>query len=295
MAMDAAFGVHAGRRGPAGRLKAALSISIILHVAVLFAVSFKLPRLEIDSVTGPLEVVLAGSRPEPESVSATASLRPRASRRDSASDTAGAVVGSTPPSVESVPAAVEAADPAGQEAAPAAAAPEEDPAAERGMDADPDTLAPDRFGLSAGDLVQRGLEIARMQARAGREHEIQRPPRHRFVSARTREYRFVRYIEDWRLKVERIGNLNYPEAARREGLHGSLQLTVGIRSDGALESIELNRSSGERVLDEAAVRIVKLAGQNGFAPFPPDIGRDTDVLYITRFWVFTRADELTSQ
>ncbi|MDN5882646.1 MAG: TonB family protein, partial [Nitrosospira sp.] len=92
-----------------------------------------------------------------------------------------------------------------------------------------------------------------------------------------------------------IGNLNYPEAARRERLFGNLQLTVGIKSDGSVESVEINRSSGQRVLDEAAIRIVKLAGQNGFAPFPPDISRDTDILHITRIWAFTREDGLTTQ
>jgi protein TonB len=95
--------------------------------------------------------------------------------------------------------------------------------------------------------------------------------------------------------VERVGNLNYPEAARREQLYGNLQLTVGIKSDGSLESIAINRPSGKKVLDEAAVRIVNLAGQNGFAPFPPEISRDTDVLHITRTWVFTRTDELASE
>ncbi len=146
------------------------------------------------------------------------------------------------------------------------------------------------------DLVQRSLEIARLEAQTARDYEAyQKRPKRRFIGARTQEYRFARYVEDWRIKVERIGNLNYPEAARREKLYGDLQLTVGIRSDGSLESLEINRSSGKTILDEAAIRIVKLAGQNGFSPFPPDISRDTDVLHITRTWAFTRSDEITSQ
>ncbi|MCC6160808.1 MAG: energy transducer TonB, partial [Nitrosomonas sp.] len=109
------------------------------------------------------------------------------------------------------------------------------------------------------------------------------------------EYRFARYLEDWRLKVERIGNLNYPEAARKQKLYGSLQLTVGIRSDGSLESIGIDRSSGVQILDDAAIHIVRLAARNGFAPFPPDIRRDTDILHITRTWVFSRSDKLSSE
>jgi len=150
--------------------------------------------------------------------------------------------------------------------------------------------------IDTGELMQRSLEIARLEAQTSRDYETyQKRPKRKFVGARTQEYRFARYVEDWRIKVERIGNLNYPEAAKRDQLYGNLQLTVGIKSDGSLESVEINRPSGKKVLDEAAIRIVKLAGQNGFAPFPPDISRDTDILHITRTWAFTRADELTSE
>lgn len=154
---------------------------------------------------------------------------------------------------------------------------------------------PDKAEKST-DLLQRSLEIARLEAQIAKDHEAyQKRPKRRFIGARTREYRFARYLEDWRLKVERIGNLNYPEAARKQKLYGSLQLTVGIRADGSLESIGIDRSSGVAVLDEAALRIVRLAARNGFAPFPPDIRQDTDILHITRTWVFSRADKLLSQ
>tara|TARA_R110002073_G_scaffold291773_4_gene456955 strand:- start:1508 stop:2251 length:744 start_codon:yes stop_codon:yes gene_type:complete len=146
------------------------------------------------------------------------------------------------------------------------------------------------------NLLQRSLDITRLKAQIAQDHDAyQKRPKRKFVGARTKEYRFARYVEDWRIKVERIGNLNYPEAARKGKLYGRLQLTVGIRADGSLESIGINRSSGEKILDEAAKRIVRLAGQNGFAPFPPDISRDTDILHITRTWVFARSDKLLSQ
>lgn len=153
--------------------------------------------------------------------------------------------------------------------------------------------------INPGDhrnLLQRSLEIARLEAQIAKDHEAyQKRPKRKFIGARTREYRFARYLEDWRLKVERIGNLNYPEAARKQKLYGSLQLTVGIRSDGSLESIGVDRSSGVQVLDDAAIHIVRLAARNGFSPFPPDIRRDTDILHITRTWVFSRADKLLSE
>ncbi len=93
--------------------------------------------------------------------------------------------------------------------------------------------------------------------------------------------------------MERIGNLNYPEEAREKKIYGSLLLTVHIRSDGSVERIDLDRSSGSKILDDAAVRIVRLAAP--FAPFPENIRKDTDILAITRTWTFTRQDQLTSQ
>lgn len=147
---------------------------------------------------------------------------------------------------------------------------------------------------SGQDLVQRSLEIARMEARIDKDFStLQKMPRRRFIGARTQEYRFAQYVEDWRIKIERIGNLNYPEDARRNRIFGSLVLTVSIRADGSVESIEVNRSSGQRILDAAAMRIVKLAAP--FAPLPPDIRKDTDILSITRTWVFTPNNQLEGQ
>ena len=147
---------------------------------------------------------------------------------------------------------------------------------------------------SGDDLVQRSLEIARLEAQISKNWDAyQKLPRRKFIGARTQEYRFAQYIEDWRVKVERIGNLNYPEQARRQHLYGKLQLSVSIRADGSVESIEVSRSSGQRILDAAAMRIVKLAAP--YAPLPPSITMDTDILTITRTWTFTSSDKLESE
>lgn len=144
------------------------------------------------------------------------------------------------------------------------------------------------------DLVQRSLQIARLEAQINKEYnQYQKLPRRRFIGARTREYRFAQYVEDWRIKVERIGNLNYPSAARQQHLSGSLLLTVSIRADGSVENVEINHSSGKSLLDAAAIRIVKLGAP--YAPLPPDIRRDTDILSITRTWTFTENDQLSSE
>jgi protein TonB len=144
------------------------------------------------------------------------------------------------------------------------------------------------------DLVQRALEIARLEAQISKNWDAyQKLPRRKFIGARTQEYRFAQYIEDWRIKVERIGNLNYPEEARRQKVYGKLQLSVSIRKDGSIETVEVNRSSGQRLLDAAAMRIVKLAGP--YSPLPPSITQDTDILTITRTWSFTPSDTLESE
>lgn len=145
-------------------------------------------------------------------------------------------------------------------------------------------------GISGRDLAQSALAMARLEAEISRDvDEYNKRPRKRFIGTRTEEYRFAQYVEDWRQKVERVGTLNYPEAAKGK-LYGSLLLTVTIRSDGAIESVEINRSSGHKILDDAARRIVRMAAP--YAAFPPDIRRDTDVLAITRSWHFTRSDSL---
>ena len=147
---------------------------------------------------------------------------------------------------------------------------------------------------AARDLVEKSLEIERLEAQIRREYQAyQERPKRKFVGARTAEYRFARYVDDWRRRIERIGNLNYPEEAKMRGIHGSLQLTVAIKADGEVESIQVNRSSGHRVLDQAAVRIVRLAAP--FERFPANIRVDTDILHITRTWTFTRADQMVSE
>ena len=148
--------------------------------------------------------------------------------------------------------------------------------------------------LSASELLQQSMEIQRLEAELAREHEAyQQRPKRKFVGGRTTEYRFAKFVENWRLKIERVGNLNYPEEAKRVGLQGQLQLTVAIKSNGEVEDIKVERSSGNKTLDQAAKRIVMLSAP--FDRFPDSFKNDTDVLHITRTWIFGRDDTLTSK
>jgi protein TonB len=147
---------------------------------------------------------------------------------------------------------------------------------------------------SAAQIMNKSLEIARLEGQISKDwDDYQKRPRRQFIGVTTQEYRFARYVEDWRLKIERIGTINYPEAAREQKIYGSLRMTVSLRADGSVEKIEINHSSGYKILDDAAIRIVNLAAP--YAPFPADISRDTDILSITRTWTFTNSDQLSTQ
>lgn len=137
-------------------------------------------------------------------------------------------------------------------------------------------------------------EMAKLEALIAKQQDAyEMRPKRQFIGARTREYRFANYVDQWRQKIEQVGNLNYPEAARAQRLYGSLQLTVSIRADGSIESIKIHHSSGKRLLDESARRIVQLAAP--FPVFPEDIRQDTDVLSITRTWTFSKEDQLSTE
>jgi protein TonB len=147
---------------------------------------------------------------------------------------------------------------------------------------------------TASQLIARSMQIASASA----EYEQQKlanktQERSKFITASTTEYNYASYMDAWRQKVERIGRINYPEEARRRKLTGKLVLTVALRPDGTIHSISLDRSSGNRVLDDAARRIVRLAAP--YAPFPDNIRAETDLLHITRTWIFQSGNRLTSR
>ncbi len=144
-------------------------------------------------------------------------------------------------------------------------------------------VTPERMGLP--ERSAREAERARLNAEINRNfQEFQAMPRHKYLNARTQEYKYAAYMDAWRAKVERVGNLNYPEQAKRLGIAGSLVLDVAIRPDGSLQGVQVLRPSGQKVLDDAAVRIVELAAP--YAALPPDMRADVDILHITRTWKF---------
>ena len=281
------------------RMVVAIVASMLLHVIILFGVTFQFPQPKFDKIASSLEVVLVNNKtltkPKETELLAQDNLDGGGNTdADRRAKTPFPVLPKSKPVIDNN-VAQQKVKQLEQEAKKLMAAvsdiPQIEQPSEHKNEAESMPVTTDPT-----ELLLRSLDIARLRAQIDQDHDsYQKRPKRKFVGARTKEYRFARYVEDWRMKVERIGNLNYPEAARKDKLYGNLQLTVSIRADGSVESIEINRSSGEKILDDAAINIVKLAGQNGFSPFPPDIRQDTDILHITRTWVFASSDMLLSQ
>ena len=292
------WGPRSWRADPQTRLQTALLLSFLLHLILVVGVHVRAPERSLDATRSPLIVDLVNSRtasaPQRADVLAQANLDgggntdadrraksplPVTKPRDSEPDVAVKMQRVQPREHEPQPMMTQS-----HERAPALPQSENKPR----MDTSPEPVA----APNASDLINSSREMVQLQAQISRSLEAyQKRPRRTFVGARAKEFRFARYIEDWRLKIERIGELNYPAAAR--GVYGTLQVSVSIRADGSLDGVEISRPSGKKVLDDAAIRIVRLAAP--FAPFPPDIAEDTDILSITRTWSFTRADQFQAE
>jgi protein TonB len=154
----------------------------------------------------------------------------------------------------------------------------------------PETSEPD---VSATELIERSMEMINLNEQLSESMQAYaQRPRHIYVSARTQEFKYANYMSEWVKKVERVGNLNYPDDARRQGLSGKLIMDVTMNADGTVRNINILRPSGHAVIDEAAIRIVNLAAP--FAPFPSEILKDADILHITRTWEFSTTNQLKS-
>ncbi len=282
------------------RFGAAAVLSTLLHIVVIFGVSFTVPDLrELQNSTPPLEVVLVNTKSAVKPVKADALAQ---HNLDGGGNTDAPQRAKSPlPAITrdtqttevqlAQKRVAELEKEAKQLLTRAAATTQVDTApAKPASQSAPDKAPP----VDTTDLMQRSLAIARLEAQISKDwNSYQERPRRKFIGARAQEYRFARYVEDWRQKIERIGELNYPQAARDQRIYGKLTATVSIKANGSLERVQIDHSSGHKLLDDAAVRIVTLGAP--YAPFPENISRDTDILHITRTWSFTRADQFVGQ
>lgn len=317
--------------GSADRLGVTLFLAVIAHAAVIFGVSFA-PNDEQRSQFNTLDIVLVQHRTEeaPEEADFLAQsnqdaggeveerVRPTTPLPATFAGPELEVTAVSPPVPQTQPLPptpeVPVAEPEPERAAPTAIIAQIDEPTEQTVAkepaADPDIVdkpaehslqrteplaeALPTQSVDAATLVSRSLEIASLSAEIDRKLQAYAErPRRKMINARTREFKYASYMDAWRAKVERIGNLNYPDEARRRGLSGNLLLEVALQSDGSVNEVILRRSSGQRVLDDAAIRIVTLAAP--YAPFPADIREETDILHIVRTWQFLNSNRLSSR
>lgn len=140
--------------------------------------------------------------------------------------------------------------------------------------------------VSEEQLFKQRQVIDRLEKLIDEEHlkNPQRPKRI-FVGARIKEYVLALYVEKWRQRVEWAGNLNYPKKAKEQKVYGTVRATVSVKANGELENVEINSSSGYKILDDAVIEIVKIAAP--YAAFSEELKKKVDILSITRTWTFT--------
>lgn len=158
--------------------------------------------------------------------------------------------------------------------------------------AEPDTAEPQSEEAlpvkEKKSLMERSLEIASLEARFDQQRQAyaKKPRVMRVTAASTLKSTNAWYVQNWVSKVTRVGNINYPTEARRAGIYGTLRMLVSLKKDGTIKELAILESSGSTVLDDAAIRIVRMAAP--FAPFPEDMRENVDELEIIRTWVFER-------
>ncbi|MEP1214336.1 MAG: energy transducer TonB [Marinobacter sp.] len=156
----------------------------------------------------------------------------------------------------------------------------------------PDTAEPDSDEplpvKKKKSLMERSLEIASLEARFDQQRQAyaKKPRVMRVTAASTLKSTNAWYVQNWVSKVTRVGNINYPKEARQAGIYGTLRMLVSLKKDGSIKELAILQSSGSTVLDDAAIRIVRMAAP--FAPFPDDMRENIDELEIIRTWVFER-------
>lgn len=276
--------MSAPRVTAADRLRATVLFSLLLHALVVLGVGFTLD--DPAPVTPTLEVILTQTRsekpPEDADFLAASSQQGGGDRETRERPRA--------PTTAAVPKPTEGVTPTPQkEGAPKPViAPTQSVITAQRVDAEQrsETKVEHRdIPLpSSQQLIERSMEMARLAAELERQSQAYaKRPKRKFVSANTKEYEFAAYMRAWVARVEKIGNLNYPDEARARNLQGQLVLTVAVRRDGSVESIDVIQPSGYPVLDDAAVRTVRLS--EPFAPLPKT-KENVDVLHITRTWQF---------
>ncbi|HEB97276.1 MAG TPA: energy transducer TonB [Sedimenticola thiotaurini] len=296
--------MNGSRINPGDRLGLTLFLALVLHAMVILGISFKFePPKRQPPPDRTLEIMVVRN-PQPEKKPEKADFLAQASQQGGGE----AEKKVRPKTVVTPPAPVQAPQPAPrlQPTPPpqeAQQAPPKKVIAQKRKPSRKVQVVPRRKPKQekrkrrvniAELLASSNREIERLTAELDRKRDnYAKRPRRKVVSAATQEYKYASYLDAWRKKVERIGNLNYPDEAKRRKLYGDLILHVAIRPDGTVKEINVKKSSGYKLLDDAAIRIVHLAAP--FAPFPAEIREETDIIDIIRTWQFRNNNQLSSR
>lgn len=281
------------------RLSFTLFLALALHAMVVFGVTFKLPEPGTSSPT--LDIVLAShSDPnEPDEADYLAQHNQQASGTE-----AEARKLTTEQQAEFADTQVQDINPIPQVQAAALTEQHEQPivttrsesrlTVQQHEDPDPSEQQDQRDGLLM-DMPLVTQEIASLQAQLAQQRQeyARRPRIHRLTSMATRASVDAAYLHEWSTRIEQTGNRHYPQEALRRRITGSLRLAVSLNPDGSVQSVEILQSSGQPILDQAAVQIVHRAAP--FARFPAEIRQQYDQLQIIRTWTFDIAGLTTAQ
>jgi protein TonB len=278
-------------------LSISLLLAVVVHTLVLFGLGFSNPSSSKPKSSS-LEVVLVQAKPveTPNKVVRIAQANQQASgtadtQTIGKTPSAGPLTG-TPRESTPTPAEYPTVEPADEENPPVTS---NDFFIDQ-MPANTSYLHPVKTTIPQRIIqAQRNLTIAKLTAEISQsQRQYTKPPRtHYLDSLSAKSAPEAAFVKTWVEKVERIGNQIYPEKARSHNLSGSTILHVLINQDGSLESIQIGSSSGEPILDTAALESIKRAAP--FKPFPAEMRNDYDQLMITRTWVFQRGDRLKTQ
>lgn len=278
---------------PQDRLRATLLFSILVHTLIVLGVGFSIE--DAAPVVPTLDVILTETRSEkaPEKADFLAASSQQGGGESDQ------VERPREPTTSAVPKPTQGLAPSEQPvSAPKPKETSSQPhvtssAEDARPDPSSDIARPEKLLPTSRELLETSLEMARLAAEIERQSQAYaKRPKRKFISANTREYEFAAYMRGWVARVERIGNLNYPSEARRRNIHGQLVMTVAVRRDGTVERIDVIQPSGYPVLDDAAMRTVRLA--EPFAPLPETQDK-IDVLHITRTWQFLPGNILRNQ
>lgn len=276
--------VEIPRIGPSERITATLALSMILFGVLILGVAFS--QEEAAPVVPTLDVILTQTttpeKPDNPDFIAQANNKGGGDQDEARRprDQQSAQVPKPDPGVAPQPLTAQAPPPAPEPTqrilSSVGASAARTPLPEERQDSEPTPLP------TGQELMQQSIEMARLSAEIARKQELYaKRPKKKFISASTQAYEYAAYMRAWVEKVERIGNLNFPEEARRQGLSGRLIMTVSVGRNGEVKGVVLQRSSGRKILDDAALNVVKLASP--FEPLPKT-SEDIDILEITRTW-----------